>query len=84
MALKAIFDQRRIKFVFTSSRNLFSGCGISYKDIFHTGDWFYPDNLGIVEYIKLNNLEISKVNCHPSERGHKQLAMKFLEYYHEL
>ena len=83
-ALRTILEQRKIKFIFTSSCNLFSKCKISYMSVFNDGNWFYPDNLGIVEYIKINNLEISKINCHPSEHGHKQLATKFLEYYYEL
>jgi len=83
-ALKAILDQQKIKYIFTSSCNLFSTSKISYTDVFQIGNWFYPDNLGIVEYTKFKNLEISKTNCHPSDHGHKQLAEKFLQYYYEL
>jgi len=82
-SLSAILSTLKFKHIFTSDRNLFNSSG--YQELIkgHT-NWFYPDNLGIVEFAKHHGVVNSPSDKHLSYTGHKKLAQIFTSYYNEL
>jgi hypothetical protein len=76
-SLHGILKDRNIRHIFTANKNIFFTL---HNDI----NWFYPEHLGIVDYTKHANLDISDTNCHLTDEGHEILANLFVSYLNEL
>lgn len=75
-SLHGILKDFKIKHIFTANKNL----SIDLLDI----NWFYPEQMGIVEYTQHADLSISDTNCHLTAEGHEVVAELFVDYYNEL
>lgn len=77
-SLHSILSDNNIRHVFTANKNL------PCMNIVRHANWFFPEDLGIVEYTKHADLAISDTNCHLTDEGHDVVAELFVDYLNEL
>lgn len=84
-SLSSILTNNGFVHIFTSDSNIFKTSDIAYANLIKANtNWFYPDDMGIVEYINYHGYVNGDNDKHPSKHGHNMLANRFINYYNEL
>jgi len=83
LLLKLLLEKNKIEYIFTGhDKTILTANYPESKYIvklIKTANWFFPNNLGLIEISNKNKWYVSKIDQHPNNNGHNGIAQLFYD-----